>query len=82
VTGWREKTVGGIRASQDAVVVFELPKALMRSLLEVVPSSLLKQFDELRQISSRRGAPGKQVHVVRHDAVGVDQEFRSRGMPA
>jgi len=60
---------------QNVIVVAHLPKALAVSFFEFIRRALFEGVDELNQVGGGvRESLTKEVHVVRHDAIGVKRE--------
>ena len=73
-------SVKRIRGTQDTLVVFELPEMTMCASGELYARVLLEGFDEFDQVAFVRCTCGEQMHVVRHDAICMDEKRAKAGM--
>ena len=76
------RQVGGVPAAQDAVVILDLPEASTASARKLNPSRLLERLDKFRQIARIVRPRSKQMHMIRHHAIRVDEKSTARGVLA
>ena len=71
--------LGRIGTAEDMVVVALLPKASTIAVAELENGARFEDTNEFHQIGQRMIPLREQVHMVGHEAVGVQNEGVSRG---
>jgi len=62
----------GVVLPEDVIEVAEFPKCFVGLTFKLVGSSLFKVADEFESIRCRMDAFRENMHMVRHNAVGMD----------
>jgi hypothetical protein len=72
--------IDAVPATQNRIVVFELPQAAFGPLFEFDRGRLFESLDKFHQIAFIAGARRQDVNVVGHDAIRVNKKGASDGM--